>query len=277
MSLPSCLLSVVIAAQAVGVAQPIPTRAPGGTSAGTAVEVVSLNLAMREDAVEVAAALASIGAADADVLLLQEVVADPDGMGVATALASSLGLSVRYRPSFALDDGRMVGLATLSRFPIVETRTIRLTRFDLRVRTRDRIALAVTLATPDGPVAAYNVHLDTRLNLGDRLEQISPVIADLTGAAGPAIVAGDFNTNPHRWLFRLIPLPFLGRQGGGVERFMAARGLTSAFDDGATHDLLGMRLDWVFLKALTPTTAAIVPTDLSDHHALLVSLRDRSR
>jgi endonuclease/exonuclease/phosphatase (EEP) superfamily protein YafD len=261
-----------MAAQAVAVAPPVAVRAPAGTPAGAGVEVVSLNLAMREDAVEVAAALASIGAADADVLLFQEVVADPDGMGVATALASALGLSVRYRPSFALDDGRMVGLATLSRFPIVETRTIRLTRFDLRVRTRDRIALAVTLATPDGPVAAYNVHLDTRLNTGDRLKQLTPIIAELAGAAGPAIVAGDFNTNPHRWLLHLIPLPFLGRQGGGVERFMAAGGLTSVFGGGATHDLLGMRLDWVFVKALTPTTAAIVPTDLSDHHALVVSL-----
>lgn len=241
-------------------------------AAGGGLSVLSLNLAMREDVETIASEMAAVGLDRVDVMLLQEVAGRPGAADTATELGRRLGMAGVHRQAFALDDGRTVGLATLSRYPLSDARVLPLTRFDLNFRSRERIALAATFDTPLGLLPTYNVHLDTRINRTDRVEQVSGILNDLSAAGTRAIVAGDFNTNQHLWLFHLVPLPFLGRQGGALEALMARHGLRSAFSDGATHDALGMRLDWVFLKGLAPLSASIHPLELSDHHALVVSL-----
>ena len=239
---------------------------------GRGLQVMSLNLAMREDVGEIVDGIRALGGDTADVMVLQEVIEVPGNPRVADRIAAELGFDVVYRPGFAIGDGRSVGLATLSRFPILEARVLDLKRFALTFRSRERTALAVTLDTPSGPLRTYNVHLDTRINGGDRVDQIADVIQDIDAGPGRAIVAGDFNTNDHLWLFHTIPVPFLGRQGSGLERYMARHGLLSAFENGATHDALRMRLDWMFLKGLRATSRSIQPTRISDHHALIASL-----
>lgn len=234
--------------------------------------ILSLNLAMREDVDRIAAEMRAIGAGAADIMLLQEVVERPGRASVAHQLGERFGLNAVFQNGFGLGDGRSVGLATLGRFPSRDTRVFALKRFDLAFRSRDRIALGVTLDTPAGPLRTYNVHLDTRINTGDRLAQVGSVVDEIRGLAEAAIVAGDFNTNGNLWLFHAIPVPFLGRQGRGLEQFMARHGLQSAFPGGPTHDALRMRLDWVFLKGLRASARAIHPVAVSDHHALLVSV-----
>ena len=237
---------------------------------------MSLNLALGEDVDQILDGIRAIGGDAADVMVLQEVVERPGQPSVAHQIADELNLQAVYRASFALADGRTVGLATLARFPITEARVLALKRFNLSFRSRDRVALAATLEAPSGPILTYNVHLDTRINVSDRVDQITAIVDDLDAVPGPettrAIVAGDFNTNDNLWLFHTIPVPFLGRQGHGLQRFMARRGLVSAFERGATHDVLRMRLDWMFLKGMAPTARAIHPLKISDHHALMVSV-----
>jgi endonuclease/exonuclease/phosphatase (EEP) superfamily protein YafD len=58
---------------------------------------------------------------------------------------------------------------------------------------------------------------------------------------------------------------------------MESHGLQSAFRDGATHDRLGMRLDWVFVKGLDTASTSIHPIEFSDHHALRVTLAAAGR
>jgi endonuclease/exonuclease/phosphatase family metal-dependent hydrolase len=247
---------------------------PGASTGG--MTVLSLNLAMSEDVDRIAAELAAIGAGAADVMLLQEVIGQSSGPDVASRLADRLGLHAVYRQAFTRDDGRTVGLATLSRFPLINPRVLPLASFDLKLRSRSRIALAVDLDTPDGIVSTYNLHLDTRINTDDRMVQVGPVVEDLAAGAGRALVGGDFNTNRQRWLFNVVPVPF-ARQGSGLERFMESHGLQSAFRDGATHDRLGMRLDWVFVKGLDTASTSIHPIEFSDHHALRVTLAAAGR
>jgi len=247
-------------------------QAPDAAAAAGDLTVVSLNLALREDVDVIVSELDTAGALGADVLLLQEVPAREGRPDVATTLAGRLGLQAAYREAFRLDDDRAFGQATLSRYPIVDTRVIELKQFDFTFRDKHRMALSATLATPNGLVRTYNMHLDTRINLPDRLEQIAPVVEDVSAADGPVIIGGDFNTNNHRWFFHTIPLPWLHRQGRGLERYMATLGFESAFDGTPTHDALRMRLDWVFLKGLHAATASIRPLDMSDHHALVVSV-----
>jgi len=253
-------------------AGPSGARATTPHPAADGLTVLSLNLALGEDVDRIASRVRAIGGEAADVMLLQEVIERPGQPSVAHELAERFGLEAVFRREFTLEDGRGVGLATLGRFPAIDARVFPLKHFDLAFRSRDRTALAVTLDTPAGPLRTYNVHLDTRINSGDRLDQIAPVIDDVTAAPGGAIVAGDFNTNGNLWLFHTIPLPFLGRQGRGLEQFMARHGLQSVFDGGPTHDALRMRLDWVFLKDLHASSRSIHPVDVSDHHALIVSV-----
>jgi endonuclease/exonuclease/phosphatase family metal-dependent hydrolase len=251
------------------------TEAPARhTSPPGALTVVSLNLALREDVDRIASELAATGIGEAaDVLLLQEVARREPGPDVATQLGERLGLDSLYQEAFAVDDERSSGLALLSRYPQRDPRVLALRPFNLAFRSRSRIALGAALDTPAGPVHVFNVHLDTRLNIKPRLEQLVSVARDVTSLAGPAIVGGDFNTNDNRWLFHTIPLPFFARQGAGLLRFMEGHGFRSAFARGMpTHDALGMQLDWVFLRGLQASTGSIQPVQVSDHHALIVSV-----
>ena len=245
----------------------VPSRGPD------ALTVLSLNLAIREDADRIITELKEVGGDRADLLLLQEVVQPSVGPDVAGQLALRLGFESAYRPAFDLGDDRSLGLAIVSRYPLRELHVIDLKAMALGFRSRTRIALGAVVETPAGPVRVYNLHLDTRINLEQRLDQLGVVAREVHATGGPAIVGGDFNTNNNHWLFHVLPVPFIGRQGAGVQRFMADNGFRSAFALGSpTHDVLRMQLDWLFLRGLRAATTAIAPVDLSDHHALLASL-----
>ncbi|MBP1606087.1 MAG: endonuclease/exonuclease/phosphatase [Acidobacteria bacterium] len=239
-----------------------------------ALTVVSLNLAMREDVDRIVSELTAVGTTDvADLILLQEVVQRERSPSVARQLGERLGLDSMYREAFLLDNRRSVGLAILSRYRWHDVRVLGLRRFDLVFRNRDRIALVATVDTPGGRVQVYNVHLDSRINLDQRIEQVTGVAGDVGSFDGPAIIGGDFNTNDNHWLFHTIPLPFIERQASGLQQFMEGRGFRSAFSGSRpTHDALGMQLDWVFTRGFDTLAASIHPVDVSDHHALMVSL-----
>jgi endonuclease/exonuclease/phosphatase family metal-dependent hydrolase len=252
---------------AAGIAHDVQAGAPPGS-----LTLVSLNLALREDVHRIVRELEAVGADRADVMLLQEVAQRGDSPDVATQLAERLELHAVYREAWRRGDGLAFGQATLARHPIDAARAIELKQFDFAFRDKDRMALAATLDTPAGRVRTYNVHLDTRINLSQRLEQIDAVVEDIRSTTDPVIVGGDFNTNNNRWLFHTIPLPFFHRQARGLERFMEAFGFQSALDGRPTHDALRMRLDWVFLKGLEAWDASVRPVEMSDHHALVVSV-----
>ena len=59
---------------------------------------------------------------------------------------------------------------------------------------------------------------------------------------------------------------------------MRTLGFVTPFDAaGPTHDRLGLRLDWIFLKDLEPDDAArIQPLGFSDHHAIWTGVRGRT-
>jgi endonuclease/exonuclease/phosphatase (EEP) superfamily protein YafD len=244
-----------------------------------ALTILTLNLAMREDTDAIESELAARGLARrADIVLLQEVVQRDGDADVGSKLARALDLQSVFRPAFALDAHRMMGLAILSRHRMTDPHVLQLKRFDLSFRSRHRIALGAAIDSPAGPIRVYNVHLDTRINVGERIEQLTDVTRELDGTDGPTIIGGDFNTNDNRWLFHAMPLPFVGHQRDGVLRFMQGLGFRSAITGRVpTHDALGMQLDWIFLKGLSASSAAIQPMDISDHHALIASVTVSNR
>jgi endonuclease/exonuclease/phosphatase family metal-dependent hydrolase len=235
---------------------------------GPGVSVVTLNMA-KETGIEkiLGEFRATPALRDADILLLQEVKQDAGARQCAAEhLAAELGLQVVYSP--ATTGVTDQGLAILSRFPLRDVQVHALKRYDLRFRSRTRIALAATADSPWGPVRIYNAHLDTRLNTTERLEQLQPVLQASGSFAGPTIIGGDFNSNGFYWLEHVLPLP--GRsQARGVRDFMVRNGFLNALPLGeTTFDYLGMHLDWIWLRGLKSHGYRVYPLDFSDHHAV---------
>ncbi len=235
------------------------------------IGIVSLNLHEVQDSDVILGNLRRVGdLSSASLILLQEVVHPGGGkLGVADRLAQSLDMQVFFAPAFNWRKGSVQGLAILSRYPILERRVLQLPQFNLRWRSRHRIALRAVVDTPPGRIRIYNVHLDTRLNLDQRIVQLTPVVEDASTAEGAIIVAGDFNTNPYRWLQHTIPLLFGPDQPSGIQQYLARFGFESAFPRKTiTSRWLRMQLDWIFLRGLLVESVAYRPMKFSDHYAI---------
>jgi endonuclease/exonuclease/phosphatase family metal-dependent hydrolase len=224
------------------------------------MSVVTLNLAKEASVARMAGELRSMPALrDADVFLLQEVAA-----GTAGPLGGALGLRVAEAPEAA--GARDVELAILSRYPLRDVRLRSLGRYTLVFHSRLRYALTVTADTPWGAVRIVDTHLDTRINITDRLAQLDGAIAELPD--GAALVGGDFNSNPFFWVDHVVPLLAIPPQSARVEQHMRGRGFASAIPRSATtFDYLGMHLDWIWLRGMTASYWRVFPLQFSDHHA----------
>ncbi len=243
------------------------------------ISALSLNLHEVQDSRAILTALR--GANDlerADVMLFQEAVRpSPGKRGALDDVAEALRLNIAFAPEFEHRNGNVEGLAVLSRYPILETRVIPLQHNDLFWKSRRRVALAVTLQTPAGALRVYNLHLDTRVNLKARLEQLRPIAEEAAAARGPVLLGGDLNTNPYRWVGHTLPMLVAHDQGAGVLQYMKALGYDSVFPRRtATSRWFGMQLDWLFLRDLEAGPATIKPISFSDHRALSACLQLRS-
>jgi endonuclease/exonuclease/phosphatase family metal-dependent hydrolase len=227
---------------------------------GREMSVVTLNLAKEPSVAKMADELRSIPALrDADVFLLQEVAA-----GTAGPLGAALGLRVAEAPESA--GAHDVELAILSRYPLRDVRLRSLGRYTLVFHSRLRYALTAVADTPGGAVRIVDTHLDTRINITDRLAQLDGAMAELPG--GAALVGGDFNSNPFFWIDHVVPLPALPPQSARVEQHMRGRGFESSIPRSATtFDYLAMHLDWIWLRGLRTTSWRVYPLKFSDHHA----------
>lgn len=237
---------------------------------GAGLSVVSLNMAKETDLAAITRDLAR--GKTGDVLLLQEVVGAPgERSGVAYQLAEKLGMQTAFAPAAPGVHDR--GLAILSRYPLRDVSLRKLKECDLRFRSRQRIALAATVQTPAGPVRVYNAHLDTRINAGERLQQIAPVIEDAAAFRGPRLIGGDFNTNDLYWLGNVLPLPSSGTHVKLIDVLMRARGFFTPFRNSEpTFRHFGRHLDWIYLSGLTVRASGIQPMPFSDHHAIWTDL-----
>jgi endonuclease/exonuclease/phosphatase (EEP) superfamily protein YafD len=227
---------------------------------GREMSVVTLNLAKEPSVARMAGELRSIPALrDADVFLLQEVAA-----GTAGPLGAALGLRVAEAPESA--GAHDVELAILSRYPLHDVRLRSLGRYTLVFHSRLRYALTAVADTPGGAVRIVDTHLDTRINIADRLAQLDGAIAELS--SGGALVGGDFNSNPFFWIDHVLPLPAIPPQSARVEQHMRGRGFESAIPRSATtFDYLAMHLDWIWLRGLRTVSWRVYPLKFSDHHA----------
>ena len=246
--------------------------------ASTQLHVVSLNLAREVRLEKILHDLNQAqSVADADVWLLQEAAERPASARTIADLATSLKLNYVFVPVDFLDDGNLAsGLAILSRYPILNRRAIPLAHHDLKFHTRCRIALQVTIAGPSQPVTLYNVHLDSRITLKERISQVMPVVEEASSLNGPVVVAGDFNTADVRWLWNLLPIPYAEKHSKRMRQVFRERGFASPLDGmRSTFDApeFPLHLDWIFPRGLDSISAGVETIDFSDHNAAWVKLK----
>ena len=257
-----------------GFAIPVRTSAnPADTAPDRSISAVSLNLAKETDPNRVLRDLRlAPRLRSADLFLFQEVVGHDTSPSVAEGIARMLGFYCSFAP--AARGVHDQGLSVVSRYPITEVRITRLKPCDLGFRSRSRFAISAKLHTPWGGVRVWNVHLDTRVNAGERLEQLQPVIDDASQHCGPILIGGDFNTNELYWLRNVAPFPGGPSHSQTIRDAMRQHGFESPLASGLnTFPSFRRHLDWVFTRALTPLRSSVEPAAFSDHNAVWIRVR----
>src|SRR3990170_2059056 len=122
---------------------------------------------------------------------------------------------------------------------LADVEVLPLPRYDLGRRTRRRIALGVTVDVGGQPLRIYNLHLDTRINVQDRLAQLRPVVEAAQ------------------------------RQPGGLDAFMQESGFSTPLaESGSTVNkaLVWARIDGLYARGLTAQESGVErEVESSDH------------
>jgi endonuclease/exonuclease/phosphatase family metal-dependent hydrolase len=246
---------------------------PAQIASDRTFSMVSLNMAKETDPDKVVDAIRDAPRLrDADVYLLQEVCHTAGKPSVADEAAHMLGYSVAF--AAAAPGVYNQGLAIVSRYPITNIEIKNLKTCDLRFRSRHRFAIAATVRTPWRDLRVWNVHLDTRINSRERLDQLKPVIDDAARYTGPRLIGGDFNTNDMYWLGNVVPVPFGPAHSAAIRRAMQEHGFETPFPNGLdTFPRFRRHLDWIFLSELKSLAASMEPAPFSDHNAIWVRVR----
>jgi len=182
---------------------------------------------------------------DPDILALQEM----DAPGT-RRIANALGMNAVYFPSgIHPKHERDFGCAILSPWPLEEPRKVVLPH-GARGSGLRRAAVGAVVVRGEQRIRAYSVHLPSPLAVsgGSRREQLRALAADAATAAGPVVIAGDFNSHDKveelakagfAWVtrdvgstarFRLLGIPLAGLSYDHV----LAKGLRAVAEPGAT-------------------------------------------
>jgi endonuclease/exonuclease/phosphatase family metal-dependent hydrolase len=206
-----------------------------------------------------------------DIVFLQEVdsrTRRSGGVDQLAVLAGRTALNGFFAPAMDFDGGHY-GTAVLSRFPLREARAIPLPVVraeELRERYYEPRALLHAVAeTPAGPVHLLGTHLDHGREPVFRHTQMLELlahVADAVPAGVPVLFGGDLNAPPERPEIRALGLHFRDAWelcGGG---------------DGYTFpaDTPVRRIDYLLLRGFGCARAEVVPTLVSDHRPLVVTV-----
>jgi endonuclease/exonuclease/phosphatase family metal-dependent hydrolase len=236
------------------------------------LRVVTYNVATGVTLDEVGEALAADPElATAGLLLLQELESYPgEGASRAAILAERLGLAYAYIPSREKKDGTH-GLAILSAFPIDGLAVMVLPDAGVPLTGAVRIAARADVHIEGRVVAIVDLHLDTSLNIGERMVELRPAVIDQPDAV---IVAGDFNTNDFIWADGAVPLTPVAsavdtEQAPMIDEFMARLGYqapTAGFGPTESHLGVESRLDSIYVRGYPTGAGGVVRSvDASDH------------
>jgi endonuclease/exonuclease/phosphatase family metal-dependent hydrolase len=247
---------------------------PADRAAPATLRVATWNVHFGKDVDTLAANIrASQVLSRADAILIQEIEAYPEEDGTRTRrLAEQLGMTWFYAPARVEWNGSH-GIALLSRFPLADPLVRELPYIDQPIRPRARNAQSVELVVGDQRIRLVNLHLDVRIGPVDRVRQLSPAVRELDG---PALVGGDFNSNPYSWLDSTVPLAgteaIVGAdQAVVMDDYFGQQDFAGAIPtDVATMRLpvLDIRIDNLYARDYRIVDAGVDRIDGSDHWAV---------
>ncbi len=219
-----------------------------------------------DDVVALERTAAALRTLDADLIGLQEVDERVNRSGKvdeAAFLGEELGMHHTFGAFFDHDGGRY-GMAILSRFPILETRAIRLPEGE-----EPRVALMATVVLPGGDtVAVVNVHFDWIDDDANRFRQADSLTNVLQQLALPWLILGDFNDLPtSRTLGLFYPLVEAARKPAGARLTFPAPHPVKEIDYIFAARGHGWEIDDLTVRVDTAT---------SDHRPVTATMR-RSR
>jgi endonuclease/exonuclease/phosphatase family metal-dependent hydrolase len=256
--------------------EPPPSPPSVPATSGQVLRVVTYNVHLGGEPELMAAEIrANPALAAADVFLLQEQESYPTESATrARRLATLLELGWIYVPGRRQGDGTH-GLAIMSRFPIEDAAIMVLPATEDWKR---RIAIRADIVVGTLRIPVVDVHLETRINITDRILQLRPAVLDLPP---DVIVAGDFNTNPFLWEEGEVPILPTAQivdtdQAPILDDYMRGLGFaTPAAGVGPTQRQYGVdsRLDAIFARGFAASTAQVERgLTASDHWPVWVDL-----
>jgi endonuclease/exonuclease/phosphatase family metal-dependent hydrolase len=189
-------------------------------------------------------------------------------------MAEELGMCYAWAapPSPSPTDGKRqqevpeeeTGVAILSAYPLTDVSRIVLPNEG--PNHRRRVALGATLKIGGESLRFYSVHAEIRMSNKERLEQFRAVIDDLEANHAKverAVVVGDFNT-------------LTGKDVDATSRLFTEAKFQTPFSNRLSTwktFIIELKLDWVWLRGLTPTAHGIdKKVGLSDHWPLWVTV-----
>ncbi len=245
------------------------------------IKIVSYNIRWRsgEELQQIIRWLKEANAANQPMIIgLQEVDRAKQRSGKvnnAKALADALGMYYAWTapslPSNAKNQEEETGVALLSPYPLSEITRIVLP--NPGPGGRMRVALGATIKIGKEAIRFYSVHSETRLPMSQKVDQLRAVLDDLARfpKTGRAVVLGDFNS----WELPTIE---------GVRKLFTEAGFTTPLPDDETTFLrktpffdLRLKLDWIWLRGLTPQSYGIDHSlTVSDHFPLWTVVKRKS-
>lgn len=229
---------------------------------GSSLRVMTYNIKYgAESGLDLGKLAAVIKESNPDVIGLQEVDEGTRRSGnrrETDELSALTGMSYRYFGANFDFDGGKYGLAILSKYPLSNTRTIRL---DDRTKRENgyepRIAVAADVSAKNRKITFVTLHAS--LHESERDDNARAILSALGSNASRAIVCGDFNETPSKDIGDVLT------GAGMVDAFKEKHRWQLGFTAPASFPM--KRIDFIYRgKSLGKTAHAWVPnTKASDH------------
>ncbi len=172
------------------------------------IRIVSFNVRFGENIKAIASAFTqNKDLREADIIFLQEIEHHKsETISRAEKLAAVLGLKHAYAPAREIKAKGTHGLAILSKYDLTNIETVALPTHSFLSRTQQRIAMTAIADIRGTRVTLANIHLDTRLNSGERIAQAKVLVDKLKkNPTQKIVVGGDFNMLPF-YFYKSLPV-----------------------------------------------------------------------
>lgn len=159
--------------------------------------------------IDVAAVAKVIKEQHPDLVALQEIDVNTkrSGLNEAAQLASQTGMNFYFAKAIDYDGG-FYGIAVLSKFPLLNGRTIALPTLPSTNGEPRVLAVAEAKISDNKTILFASTHLDAQRDDQNRLAQIRVIVDSLSKLNGPIIIGGDFNATPESEVIKIFDQHF---------------------------------------------------------------------